>query len=223
MSTNKLWGKDIANDTMLAANMPKWYAHTCVVNLDTAKTEDGFLDLSRGPTYQVGDQLMFIIANKYDGSDFEQAQHDNSGQIYTVAEVTSNNKVKFEQGMPAGTGVYFICKFVKNEDFEPDVEEAYVPATIEMILADQKSKDRPLAKKGICSPGWYRYRAITKVRPDVENPDVKIIASLLVSMKGFHSPDGTSGDAGETFQPGTGDHVGDGEITFDENGEITLG
>lgn len=223
MVKSKLWGDQIVNDTQIAANMPKWYARTAVVNLDTAKTEDGYLDMSKAPTYEVGDQLMFIVANKFDGSDFEQAQHDNSGQIYTVSEVKGINKIKFEQGEVIGTGFYFVCKFVKNDEFAPDVAEAIVPVTIEVLQADEQDENHPLAVKGIKSPGWYRFQMITRVRPEGTPVSYKLINELLVSMKGFHSPDGTSGDAGETFQPGTGDNVGDGELVFDENGEITVG
>lgn len=217
------WGKDIANDTQFAASMPKWYARTGVVNLDTAKLEDGFLDMSRAPTYEVGDKLMFIVANKIDESDLEQALHDNSGMIYTISEVKGVNKIKFEQGEVSGSGLHIVCLFRKNEELAVDQDEALVPVTLEMIAADDADLEHPLAKKGLQSPGWYRWRMITKVRPGAETPSYKIISQLLVSMKNFHSPDGTTGDAGETFQPGTGDNVGDGELTFDDNGEITLG
>lgn len=208
------YSNEIANDTQLAASMPKWYARTTVVDFAKAKTEDGYLDLSRGTTYQVGDRLMFIQCN-----DFENATKNNLGQIYTVTEATIDGKYKFEQGIPAfDSGLYFVILFAENNDHDVDVAAAVVPVTIEMILEDQKSEDHPLRKLGLQSPGWYRWQAVTR-----HDGELIIRARMIVSMHGFHSPEGTSGDSGETFQPGTGEDVGDGELMFDENGEITLG
>lgn len=233
MKTIQSWGNQIANDTQLAASMPKWYARVAVVNLDKAKTEDGYLDMSKTSKYSVGNRLMFINCGTDEA--FEQALHDNSGLIYTVSEVTAQNHVKFEQGEVQGTGLHFAVLFLANSGFDVDNLEstaenlakeeavAMVPVTIEMLQADEKVEGHPLRALGLQSPGWYRWTQIKRVRPETVPESYKTIAELIVSLKGFHSPSGTSGDAGETFQPGTGEDAGDGEVTFDENGEITLG
>lgn len=224
------WSNQISNDTQLAVSMPKWYALTAVVDLDKAKTEDGFLDMSKAPTYKVGDEIMFIACGTED--QFNQALTDNSGLIYTVSEVVGNNKVKFEQGEVQGSGLHFGVLFLKNSGFDVDdlentatslvknEREAMVPVTVEMLQADEKVEGHPLRALGLQCPGWYRWTQIKRVRPETVPESYKTIAELLVSMKGFHSPTSTSGDAGETFQP---DGQGDGELEFDQDGEITLG
>lgn len=230
MKTIQSWSDQIANDTQLAASMPKWYAHTVVVDLEKAKLEDGSLDLSKGPAYKVGDEIMFIACGTDEA--FEQALKDNSGLIYTVSEVTADNHVKFEQGEVQGSGLHFGVLFLKNSGFDvnnlegtaaslaKDEREAMIPVTIEMLQADEKVEGHPLRALGLQSAGWYRWTQIKRVRGADVPESFKTIVELIVSMKGFHSPSGTSGDAGETFQP---DGQGDGELEFDEDGEITLG
>lgn len=228
MKTLQSWGNEIANETQLAASMPKWYAHVAVVNLDKAKTDDGYLDMRNAPTYSIGDQLMFITC----GDDFETSLNEDGGKVYTITEVTGDNKVKFEQGEVQGTGLYFAILFLKNSGFDvaslettgdtlaKDERIAMVPVTIEMLLADEKSETHPLRSLGLKCPGWYSWAQFKRVRESGAPESYKTIARLLVSMKGFHSPDGSAGDVGETFQPG---EDGDSEIDFDQQGEITLG
>ena len=209
----KQYDKQIANDTQLAASMPKWYARTTVV--DFARAKDGeYLDLSRGTSYQVGDRLMFIQCNN-----FEQALTDDLGQVYTVSEATASGRYKFEQGIPAiDSGLYFVILFLENKDHAADVREALIPVTIEMIDQDRKDETHPLRAIGLKQPGWYRWRSVSRT-----DRDPMITCELLVSMKGFHSPDSTSTDSGEAFDPDLGGTPDDSGIRFDENGEITLG
>jgi len=219
MKTIQKWGDQIANNTQLAASMPKWYARTAVVNLETAKTEDGFLDMAKAPTYTVGEKVMFIACN-----DFEQALEDNTGLVYTISEVTPNNKVKFAEGMPEGSGVFFVVKFMKNSGWSldnvnlaADEDMAMVPVTSDM-LANQGEK---LAALGLKSPGWYRWRRVTRVRAETEPKTYKTICELVVSMKGFKSPKPGSA-SGETFQPDP-ENPEDPSVPFDGNGDINLG
>ncbi len=210
----KIWDTKIGNETEVAASMPKWYARTTVVDLARATTEDGYLDLSKASTsYEVGDKLMFIPCK-----DLDQALIDNAGLIFTVSEVTVSGKYKFAEGSVGSEGVFFIVKFMRNENLEVQEQQALVPITIEMIEEDRKG-DHKLRKLGLRQPGWYRWQLI-----DRGDRPAKVISNLLVSLKSFHSPDGTSGDAGETFQPGVGLAETDGQIVFDgDQGEIKLG
>ncbi len=212
----KIWDTQIGNATEIAASMPKWYARTTVIDLKRATLEDGSIDFSKASAqYQVGDVLMFIPCN-----DFDKALVDNKGAQFTVTEVTPDMHYKFAE-KPASEGVFFVVKFMYNEHFEASDKFAMVPVTIEMIENDRKTEDKKLRNLGLKQPGWYKWRMVDR---SSSKRSPMISAELSVSIKRFHSPDGTSSDAGETFQPVPGAGVEEGQLIFDPvDGSITLG
>lgn len=210
----KIWNTSIGNATEIAASMPHWYARTTVIDLKRATLEDGSLDFSKASTQFVkGDKVMFIPCN-----DFEKVLVDNKGLVFTVASVSPSMHYTFEEGKVGEEGLFFVVKFMYNEHLTSGSEVAMVPVTLEMIDNDRKTT-KALRSVGLKQPGWYRWRSV-----DRQERDPMITCELLVSIKKFHSPDGTSGDAGETFQPGPGLNPSDGQMIFDPvDGSITLG
>lgn len=210
----KIWNTSIGNATEIAASMPHWYARTTVIDLKRATLEDGSLDFSEASTQFVeGDKVMFIPCN-----DFDNVLVDNKGLVFTVATVSPSMHYTFEEGSVGKEGLFFVVKFMYNKHLTPGSEVAMVPVTLEMIDNDRKTT-KVLRSVGLKQPGWYRWRSV-----DRKERDPMITCELLVSVKNFHSPDGTSGDAGESFQPGQGLDPSDGQLIFDPvDGSITLG
>ena len=196
-ATLPLWGKDIDNDTMIAANSPKAYARTtAVVDLKKATNEDGTINFKKiASQYQVGDKLMFIAAD--DQEKLEDVLKNNKGLIFTIEKIENGNYT-FAEGTPEGEGVYFIVLWRSNPGYTADQAIAMVPVTIEML---QKQQDKKLRLLGLKSPGWYRWRQTTAL-PEKENRHPIIYAELVVSMKNFHTPTVT-GISADTFQPST--------------------
>lgn len=210
----KIWNTSIGNATEIAVSMPHWYARTTVIDLKRATLEDGSLDFSKASTQFVkGDKVMFVPCN-----DFDKVLVDNKGLVFTVATVTPSMHYTFEEGKVGEEGLFFVVKFIYNEHLTPGAEVAMVPVTLEMIDNDRKTT-KALRAVGLKQPGWYRWRSV-----DRQEHDPMITCELLVSIKKFHSPAGTSSDAGETFQPGPGLDPSDGQLIFDPvDGSITLG
>lgn len=210
----KIWNTSIGNATEIAASMPHWYARTTVIDLKRATLEDGSLDFSKASTQFVeGDKVMFIPCN-----DFDNVLVDNKGLVFTVATVSPSMHYTFEEGSVGKEGLFFVVKFMYNKHLTPGSEVAMVPVTLEMVDNDRKTT-KVLRSVGLKQPGWYRWRSV-----DRKERDPMITCELLVSVKNFHSPDGTSGDAGESFQPGQGLDPSDGQLIFDPvDGSITLG
>lgn len=210
----KIWNTSIGNATEIAASMPHWYARTTVIDLKRATLEDGSLDFSKASTQFVkGDKVMFVPCN-----DFDKVLVDNKGLVFTVATVTPSMHYTFEEGKVGEEGLFFVVKFIYNEHLTPGAEVAMVPVTLEMIDNDRKTT-KALRAVGLKQPGWYRWRSV-----DRQERDPMVTCELLVSIKKFHSPAGTSSDAGETFQPGPGLDPSDGQLIFDPvDGSFTLG
>ena len=188
-----LWGRDIDNNTMIAANSPKAYARTtAVVDLKAATNEDGTINFKKiASQYQVGDKLMFIAAESQEA--LEDALTNNKGLVYTIEKIENGNYT-FAEGTPSGEGKYFIVLWRNNPAHDPDQAIALVPITIEML---QNQEDKKLRKLGFRTPGWYRWK-MTTAKPDGRQPI--IYAEVAVAMKNFHTPE-VSGLSADTFQP----------------------
>lgn len=215
----KIWDKVIGNQTEIVASMPHWYARVTVVDLKRAKLEDGMFDFSKASTHFVkGDEVMFIPCNNFD-----QALIDSKGQVFKVKDVTPDMHYSFEQSMNEdflNGGLMFVVKYMYKEHLTHDEKFAMVPVTIEMINHDRETT-KQLREAGLKQPGWYKWRSVD--RTDSKRAPM-ISCELVVSIKKFHSPDGTSSDAGETFQPDAGLDPKDGVLVFDPvDGSITLG
>lgn len=194
------WNNKIASVNDRVLSTPVQYARRTIV-ADLAKivdAETGMFDLRECSTqFAVGDMLRVI---PMEGSEL------SSDGVDVVVEARDGFKYQLK-GMPQSGKVIIVKQF--KQELEPnevgDASFAIVPVTVDMLKAD----DGSLRAKGIVSPGWYKWRQVVSAE---DGKVVHTVAYLIVSMKGFTTDD--TADEGQ-FDV-------DGQMEFDENGEMIL-
>ena len=180
------WDKKVSGLRDYALAAPTWYARRAIV-ADTAAvlvegTKYNFRSL---PTqYEAGDNLAVIA---FDGEG--KLALDASG---FHIEAREGFEYTLDAALPEGKVMLIKLHALPQAGEMPQPDNGYylLPITREMVTKGTEMGDE-LAKLGIVSPGWYRWRQVTNAEGEV----VHTVAQLAVSMKNY-----TNEDAGHEGQ-----------------------
>ena len=171
------WDKKVSSLRDYALSAPTWYARRAIVADTAAVNVEGskYNFRALAAQFEAGDKLV-VIAYNADGKLAEDAER---------VEIESREGFEYTLTAALPAGKVMLVKLF-GAKVPPVENNGYylIPVTREMVTKGTDLGDE-LAKMGIVSPGWYRWRRIV----DAEGKVVHTTAQLAVSMKTFTNKD----------------------------------